>query len=123
MKSINRQSGLTAISMVVLLLIGAFFVMLALKLAPIYIENFKVRAHLEKFQTDPELKSLSEDEILKRLFRRFDIDDVDNVKRDDVTFEQDGNNLIIHVDYEVRTSTIGNIDLVANFSEKAEIKR
>jgi len=123
MKSINRQSGLTAVSIVVLLAIGAFFVMLGLRLAPIYIENYKVRAHLEKLQKDPEIKSLSDDEIVKRLFRRFDIDDVDHVTQDDVSVEQQDNKLVIHVDYEVRSPTIGNVDLIASFSEKAEIPR
>ena len=123
MKSLHNQKGITAISMAILLVIGAFFVMLGLKLVPIYIENFKVRAHLEKMQKDPELRNVSEDEIIKKLFRRFDIDDVEHVKQDDVTLDKEANKLIIHVDYEVRTSTIGNIDLVASFSEKAEIAR
>ena len=123
MKPINRQSGLTAISIVILLAIGAFFVMLALRLAPIYIENYKVRAHLEKLQKDSENKSLNESDIIKKLFKRFDIDDVDNVSADDVTVEQEDKLLVIHVDYEVRTPTIGNVDLVVSFSEKAEISR
>ena len=97
--------------------------MLGLRLAPIYIENYKVRAHLEKLQKDPEIKSLSDDEIVKRLFRRFDIDDVDHVTQDDVSVEQQDNKLVIHVDYEVRSPTIGNVDLIASFSEKAEIPR
>jgi len=123
MKSINRQTGLTAISIVILLVVGAFFVLIGLKLAPIYIENYKVRSHLKRIEKDPEMATLSESEIVKRLFRRFDIDDVNNVKQDDVTVEQQGADLIIHIDYEVRTSAIGNLDLVANFSETADISR
>lgn len=123
MKSMQRQSGLTAVSIVALLAIGAFFVMLALRLAPIYLENYKVASHLEKLAKDPETKNMSENEIITKLFKRFDIDDIEHVSEEDVTMEQVDSNLVIYIDYEVRTPTIGNIDLVASFSEKAEIPR
>ena len=119
----QRQSGLTAVSIVALLAIGAFFVMLALRLAPIYLENYKVASHLEKLAKDPETKNMSENEIITKLFKRFDIDDIEHVSEEDVTMEQVDSNLVIYIDYEVRTPTIGNIDLVASFSEKAEIPR
>lgn len=123
MKPIHHQSGLTAISIVVLLAIGAFFIMLALRLAPIYLENFKVSSHLEKIANEAETKTMSVDEIIDKLFKRFNIDDVDHVTQDDVTVEQSDNGIIIHVDYEVRTPTFGNVDLVVSFAEKAEIPR
>ena len=52
MKHIHRQTGLTAISIVVILVIAAFFIMLALRLAPIYLENFKVSSHLESLKNE-----------------------------------------------------------------------
>ena len=124
MKAIHQQSGLTAISIVVLLAIGAFFILLALRLAPIYLENFKVSSHLEKIAKEPETRSMSVDEIIEKLFKRFNIDDVEHVSQDDVTIEQsDDGGLTIYVDYEVRTPTIGNVDMVVSFAEKAEIPR
>lgn len=123
MKPIHRQSGLTAISIVVLLAIGAFFILLGLRLMPIYLENFKVASHLEKLAKDPATKELSEDEIVSKLLKRFDIDDVDHVTEEDITLEQTETGLAIYIDYEVRAPTIGNVDLIASFSEKAEISR
>ncbi|WP_455211402.1 DUF4845 domain-containing protein [Kaarinaea lacus] len=123
MKPIRHQSGITAISIVVLLAIGAFFVLLALRLTPIYLENFKVSSHLEKLTNEPETKNMSVDEIVEKLFKRFNIDDVDHVSQEDVTIEQTDTGLVIYVDYEVRTPTIGNVDMVVSFSEKAEIPR
>ena len=123
MKSFHRQSGLTAISIVVLLAIGAFFIMLGLRLAPIYMENFKVASHLEKLAKDPSSKSMTEDEIVNTLFKRFDLDDVDNVSQEDLTIEASDNGIMLSIDYEVRSPTIGNIDIVVSFSEKAEIPR
>lgn len=123
MKLMNRQSGLTAVSIVALLAIGAFFIMLALRLAPIYLENFKVGSHLEKMKDDPETRTMSEDEIITKLFKRFDIDDVEHVHQEDVSVQMVDNKLVIQIDYEVRAPTIGNVDIVASFSEKAEIPR
>jgi hypothetical protein len=123
MKSIQRQSGLTPVSIVVLLAIGAFFVMLALRLAPIYLENFKVSSHLEKLAKDPETKNMSDDEIIAKLLKRFDIDDVEHVTRDDILIEETESGLTISVDYEVRSPTIGNVDIVVSFADKADIAR
>lgn len=123
MKLIHRQSGLTAVSIVALLAIAAFFIMLGLRLAPIYLENFKVASHLEKIAKDPASKSMSEDEIIKTLFKRFDLDDVEHVSQEDLTIEPSDNGIMISIDYEVRSPTIGNVDIVVSFSEKAEIPR
>ena len=121
MKTFKRQAGLTAISMAVLLVIGAFFVLLALRLVPIYLENFKVRSHLQTLAKDPEIRSMSDEEILDKLFRRFDIDDVDNVKRDDVVIEElEDKKRRITITYEVRTSALANVDMIASFVEQAD---
>lgn len=123
MNHLNRQSGLTAVSIVAMLAVGAFFIMLGLRLAPIYLENFKVSSHLEKLQKDPASKSMSESELITKLFKRFDIDDVENVKREDLSLEMDGADLVIKIDYEVRSPTVGNVDIVVSFSEQAVIPR
>lgn len=123
MKNIQRQSGLTAISIVALLAVAAFFIMLALRLSPIYLENFKVSSHLEGLKTEHDVAKMSEDEILDKLFKRMDIDDVENVKREDVIFEEQDGKLIISIEYEVRSPTVGNIDIVASFIETVEVDR
>jgi hypothetical protein len=123
MKSIDRQTGLTPISIILLLAIGAFFVLLALRLTPIYLENFKVSSHLEKLAHDPSSKTMSEDELINKLFKRFSIDDVEHVTQDNVTTELSDGDLMIYIDYEVRAPTFGNIDIVASFSEQAAIPR
>jgi ribosomal protein S8 len=64
---------------------------------------------------------MSEDQILDTLFKRLYIDDVENVKPEDVIFEEQGGKLIVSINYEVRRPTIGNIDLVASFYEEVEI--
>ena len=123
MQTINRQSGLTMISWALVLGIGAFFVMLALRLTPVYLENFKVSSHLKTLQKDPNTATMSEDEIVRTLFKRLDIDDVENVKADDVLITVEGSIMKINITYEVRKPTIGNIDIVAHFEEEVEVSR
>jgi hypothetical protein len=119
----RKQTGLTMISLVLILAVGAFFVMLALRLTPIYLENFKVSSHLQNLASDPGVANMSENDILDRLFKRFSIDDVDNVKPEDVFFELQNNKLLISIDYEVRAPTISNIDIIASFHEQVEVNR
>jgi hypothetical protein len=66
---------------------------------------------------------MSEDEIITKLFKRFDLDDVENVSEEDLTIEPSDNGIVISIDYEVRTPTIGNVDIVVVFAESAEISR
>ena len=119
----SQQSGVTAITLVVILLIGAFFILLALKLAPIYLENFKVSSHLQNLTKNADVKNMSDDEIISKLLKRLDIDDVENVKRDDIYIEEDEDAIRVSIVYEVRKPTLGNIDIVASFNEEVAIGR
>jgi hypothetical protein len=122
MKTIQKQQGLTAITMVLILVLIAFFAMIVIRLFPIYMEHFSVVSHLEQLAKDPETKSLTDQEILSVLNKRFDIDDVRHVKKDNIFIERERDkSLTIAIEYEVRTPTIGNVDMVVSFSDEVDV--
>ncbi|MCK4586704.1 MAG: DUF4845 domain-containing protein [Gammaproteobacteria bacterium] len=117
-----RQDGMTGIGIAIILGMIAFFVLIAMRLFPVYMEHFSVTTHLENFASDPSAKNKSNGEILKKLMTSFQIDDVDNVKREHIFIERHkGGGMTVAIEYEVRTSGIGNVDLVVAFVDEVEI--
>lgn len=116
-----KQHGMTPISLAALLGLLAFAVLVVLTIAPVYLENFNVASHVERMGNDPTTASMTREEIRKSLLKRFGIDDVKNVKREDIFVTDAGKTLKIEVDYEVRKNFVGNIDLVIYFNESVEV--
>lgn len=121
MRGLQRQRGMTAISMMVVVAIGTFLVLIALRLFPVYIEHFKVASHLKTLAEESGAARMSDGEIRQTLKKRFDIDDVTNVTRDDIFIERskDGRT-IVAIEYEVRTPALGNVDMVVSFIDEVE---
>lgn len=118
MNNINNQKGLTAISIVFILIVAGFAVLVFLRLLPIYMENFSVSSHVSKLNDDSALQQMSDDEILVTLRKRFGVDNVENVKDENVIINRDGGNVSVEVDYEVRTPLLGNVEAVVVFAPK-----
>jgi Tfp pilus assembly protein PilE len=119
----HRQRGLTAISMVVVILVVLFFALIAIRLFPVYVENYKVSSHLKRLAESSEIKTMNDKEILQTLFKRLQLDDVENVKAENVFIERDTKgkgSIVLAVEYEVRKPVMGNVDLVVSFVEEAE---
>ena len=119
----HRQRGLTAISMVVVIVVLLFFALIAIRLVPVYLENYKVSSHLHRLAEDSNIASMSDKEIVQTLLKRFDLDDVDNVKAENIFIEhgtKGKGSLVLAVEYEVRKPIMGSVDIVVSFVDEAE---
>jgi hypothetical protein len=118
----KNQKGITGIGIALILGMIAFFALIAMRLFPIYMEHFSVTTHLENLATDEATKGKNNGEIVRKLFTSFQIDDVKAVKREHVYIERhkDGG-MTVAIEYEVRTSGIGNVDMVVKFSDEVEV--
>ncbi len=118
----KKQEGMTGIGVAVILGMIAFFALIALRLFPIYMEHFSVTTHLENLSSEGVVKGKNNTEIMTKLMKSFQIDDVKNVKREHVFIERKkGGGMTIAIEYEVRTSGVGNVDMVVSFSDEVEI--
>ena len=121
MQTPNKQSGMTAIGWLVILILIGFFSMLTIKLGPIYMENYTIRKAMESLAAEPEIASKSSSDIRTQLFNRLDINYVQTLPRDKVKVKKAGGVVNIDVTYEVRRKMIGNVDAVVSFSEKLKL--
>ena len=116
-----RQQGMTTIGLVLVLVMIAFFVLIGLKLYPIYYDSFKVGTALDSLKADPALASKPSAEVVDRLMKRLSIDNVDHVEKSDVTVEKTSKGIRVSVEYDARKNIVGNIDVMVSFSKAVEV--
>lgn len=116
----KRQQGLTLISLVFLLGLIGFFVLLTLKIVPIYLDHGKVVSALEALKASPDLETKSEFEIRDSLNKRFNINYVYDVKQDDIKVIKHGNYVKVDIEYETVVKLAGNLSVLAEFHDTIE---
>lgn len=123
MQTLNSQRGMTAIGWLVVLGLIGFFVLLALRMTPSYLESFTIYAAMESLQEEPGMANNTPQDIRKMLGKRFDINDVKSITAKDVDVRNQGNAFLVSVDYEVRMPVLGNVDVVMTFAKEVEVPR
>ena len=121
MKTLKQQRGMTGIGWMIILAMIAFFVFLALRLFPIYVENFNVVSSLKSLKNEAQVTKKSKAEIAKLIMNRFQINDVTNAGRKDVEIANRKGVLNVTVKYDVTTKLFGPFSLIAEFDESVEI--
>jgi hypothetical protein len=122
MASITRnQSGYTLISLIFILGIVAFFVLLILKIAPIYMDHSKVTNALAALKQTTDVQSMGEAEVRSSLEKRFNMNYVNDAKMENVKITKRGNYLRVEVVYEVVQNIAGNLSVLVEFNDKFEV--
>ena len=116
----KRQQGLTLISIMFILGLIGFFVMLTLKVVPVYLDHGKVKSALEALKASPDLATKSEFEIRDSLNKRFNINYVYDVKKEDITIIKHGNYVKVDIEYETVVKLVANLSLLAEFHDTIE---
>jgi len=117
----KKQQGLTFISLVFVLGLIAFFVILGLKIGPIYLNHSKVVNTLAELKKTTDVEGQSEAEIRDSLSKRFTINYVDDVTQKDITITRHENYLKVVIAYEVVTNIVGNLSVLVEFNDVMEI--
>ncbi len=117
----KKQQGLTFISLVFVLGLIAFFVILGLKIGPIYLNHSKVVSTLAELKKTTDIERQSEAEIRDSLSKRFNINYVDDVTQKDITITRHENYLKVVIAYEVVTNIVGNLSVLVEFNDVMEI--
>jgi hypothetical protein len=121
MKGLQKQRGMTAIGWIIVLGLIAFFTLVTLRLAPLYLEYSKVSSVLESLKNEPGITRQSKAEIQRLITRRFEINDVRDLDPKIAEIESRNGRLTVVMDYERRTNMVGNIDLVVKFNKSIEV--
>jgi len=115
----RRQNGMTYLGMLIMLIVIAFFAIVLIKVAPLYMEHFKVKSSLDSLaqEAKDDQSVLSPIEVEKHLLNRLSINDVQHVTKNDIKITREGRKMVVEVDYEARVTLFDNLDLVARFPD------
>ena len=115
---LSRQRGMTLISFLILCIMVGFYILLGLKLMPVYLEHYKVSSILKNMKGEPEMSEKSPREIMILLQKRWDINSIDRITPEkSVTIEKSGEKISISLDYEVEQPIVGNVSALVKFKE------
>ncbi|MEJ2590362.1 MAG: DUF4845 domain-containing protein [Candidatus Thiodiazotropha sp.] len=117
----KRQQGLTFISWLVILVVIGFFVLIALKVTPVYMEHFSVKAALESLKNEPLISRKPVSEIRKMLNRRLDMNSIYSLTKDQILIDRRGGVTTVRIKYEERRNIVGNMSLVMSFDDSIEL--
>jgi hypothetical protein len=117
----KQEQGLTLISYVFLLLFIGFFVMLILKITPIYMDHGKVTSALDGLKEMPDLEKQSAYAIKKSLDKRFNMNYVYDVEAEDISIIKRGNYVRVDIEYEVVEPVVSNLSLLVQFHDFVEV--
>ena len=117
----HKQSGLTLITWLIIFMMIGFFIMLGLRLAPIYMQNYTVKNIVTDLQKEPLISRKPVGEIRKMLINRFDINGIENLGRDNIKITRTGGTTKVEVVYETRQHIAGNVDVVVMFNESIDL--
>ena len=118
---VRQQRGATLITWLVIFMMIGFFIMLGLRLAPIYMQNYTVKNIIEDLQTEPMIGRKPVGEIRQMLLRRFDINGIRELGRDNVKISRSGGTTKVEVAYETRQHIVANVDVVVTFNESLDL--
>lgn len=117
----GRQAGMTLIGWLLVFVFVAFAALIAMRLVPVYMESASVGTVLESVAQDRSVTAENRAAVLSTIMKRLDINDVDDVSRDNIKFERVAGGLEVTIEYEARVDLVGNLDAVAVFKKQALI--
>jgi hypothetical protein len=113
--------GFISLGALYLILSIGFFVILAFKLVPAYIDHYKVKSSLDSLSQDTSLASKSRSEILSMLQKRWRVEDITGISDEDIHIERDGDSVAIRVEYQVLKPIFGNVEALIRFDDNVEV--
>jgi len=119
----RTQKGVSLFGALIFLIAAVFALIFAAQMVPAYIEGYSVGKTLQSLLSESKDNVATEDKIRTLLMRRFNVNDVKNVKAQDITVKFSAGKTVVRVNYEVRGSLVANTDIVTRFDKSVELAR
>jgi len=118
----KKQQGMTLISMACIAIVVVSMFLLALNIAPVYMEHGKVTGALDSIKRNDQARSESPEMLMNRLIKLLGVNNVDSVTNNNVTINKlDTGGTQIHVQYEVVKKVVGNASILVEFDDTVVI--
>ncbi|MDC9611961.1 DUF4845 domain-containing protein [Pseudoalteromonas sp. GABNS16H] len=122
LSSMHRQSGASALVIMIMVLFFGGLLTLAIKLGPAYLDDITIQEALESLEGTEDLSTMGPAQVRSLINKRLSVNNVRGFDEKTITVEKDGDLVIINVDYEVRNNLFRNVDTVIHFQHEYEMK-
>lgn len=120
--NIKSQKGATFLGMAIIIGFLVFLAVIAMKMAPAYLEFMAVKKIVHAMGQEP-LGNMSKTDIKTSYINRASIDDIKSVTTDDLTIEKDkSGNTVVSVQYQVVKPIMGNVSVILDFTASSNSK-
>ncbi|MCB5184796.1 DUF4845 domain-containing protein [Methylobacillus gramineus] len=120
----KTQRGMTFLGLVASIAVGVFVVVVAMKLAPSYIEYFSVKKAITKIARDPAFSSMTKSDMISSFQKSATIDDIRSVDSKDLVFLRDENGkTALSVEYQVVVPLFSNVSALLDFETSTDNAR
>jgi uncharacterized protein DUF4845 len=119
----NRQRGVTFIGWLVLLAPMAIMVYVGIRVAPIYLNYYRVTQALKEVASDFKGSSgpIDRARLKEQLEKRFDIESIENPKPGDIQLHREGDGWAAESAYDETVPLMGNVSLLISFDYTVQL--
>ncbi|HEY0634853.1 MAG TPA: DUF4845 domain-containing protein [Gammaproteobacteria bacterium] len=117
----KSQQGVSFATVMLLAPLVGVFILVVIKLLPVYVENAAVKSVLQGVAGERAETYTTPKQVSDVLLKRLDINDVKHVNRDNLMVEREGAFYAITIEYEVRVPLFYNISIVTSFNNTGEV--
>ncbi|WP_252180444.1 DUF4845 domain-containing protein [Endozoicomonas sp. 4G] len=118
----NRQKGLSTLGWLVAILVGGFIIMLALKVVPIYLDDYAIKKVLTSLDTRPDISEASAPQVREWLDKGLQTNRIQLAGEELSVLRDKGQPVAIAINYERRVHLIHNADLLLTFEHNWNAK-
>ena len=89
---------------------------------PAYIEAYSIGDSINSLKKEIDLRDKSKEEIYRMIQKRFDVNDIHSVGKDDIKIQKTPDAVSVTVDYESRIPLFSNVALALSFHKSAVVR-
>ena len=110
----NKQRGLSALGLLLVLAIAGFFLTIGTRVGPLFLDNSFVNAAIQSLENES-VHTLTDRQIRRKLSDYFMVNNVRDVNVKDLVIERNKTATVVRLDYERRVNFLANVDVVVAF--------
>jgi hypothetical protein len=118
----SRQRGITFIGLLILAVLVGVVGLAGIKLVPMYIMDMKLGKALEGLSEELNGKEVTSQSIQYALYKKFSIEDI-NLPKDSIKVAPSKSGFSVRIQWENRTSYLGDVWLMIVFDKTVEIRK
>lgn len=120
--SLKKQRGMTATSIVLLLIGICSVVIMVLRIAPVYMNHGKVKSAIEGIKGTTDIQTASKGDIMKKLYDRFQINQVktQDIGEQNIILTKHGDYVKLEIKYQTEVPIISNMYVLMKFDDFIE---